>query len=85
MKLANVAGSNQPDPELCVYRHSDFPSKLVGITIDLFQLSERSSRAFAASELNYETSVRGPSVALEDCVFCSSTDLHTERWIFGEA
>src|SRR5579864_8021010 len=31
VKLADVTGSNQADPEPCVYRHSDFLSKLVGI------------------------------------------------------
>src|SRR5580693_775026 len=49
VKLADVAGSNQADPKICVYRHSDFPSKLVGIAIELFHLGELPSRTFAAS------------------------------------
>src|SRR6202521_2439874 len=84
VKLADVACSNQSDPEICIQWHSGFPSNLVGVAIDLLHPDEWSSQAFAAGKLNYEASIRGPRMALEDSLFCPSTDLDPERWIFNE-
>src|SRR6476660_726745 len=32
VKLANVAGSDQSDPEICIYRHAGFRSHLLGVS-----------------------------------------------------
>src|SRR5579859_84566 len=48
VKLANVACSNQSDPEMCIWRHSGFLSTLLGVAIKLFHLSQCPSRTLTA-------------------------------------
>jgi hypothetical protein len=40
VKFTDVAGSNQPDPENCIWRHAGSLSNLVGVAIELFHASE---------------------------------------------
>jgi hypothetical protein len=79
VKLAYVAGANQSDAETCIWKHSGFPSNLLGIAIELLHLSECWDRTLTAGELNYEAGVSGPRMALEDGFFCLRTDLIPKR------
>ena len=47
VKFAYVAGSNQSDPKMCIWRHSSSLSNLQGVAIHLFHLRERLDRTFA--------------------------------------
>src|SRR5580658_1978630 len=46
VKFAYIAGSNQSDPKMCIWRHLSSLSNLLGVAIHSFHLRERFDRTF---------------------------------------